>query len=89
MTLVYTTFVRYKTLEITPPQTPIQIIFNPIYSTNTGIYNNIIHPQNKTLSIQDRFITYMDKLIEHNENLDTSLYLPSHLESLKEKHDYF
>ena len=32
---------------------------------------------------------YMSKLIEHNENLDTPLYLPSHLESLKEKHDYF
>ena len=31
----------------------------------------------------------MDKLIEHNENLDTPLCLPSHLESLKEKHDYF
>ena len=31
----------------------------------------------------------MDKLIEHNENRDTPLYLHSHLESLKEKHDYF
>ena len=30
----------------------------------------------------------MGKLIEHNENLDTPLYLPSHLESLKEKHDF-
>ena len=27
-------------------------------------------------------------LIEHNENLETPLYLPSHLESLKEKHEY-
>ena len=31
----------------------------------------------------------MDTLIEHNENLDTPIYLPSHLESLKEKHEYF
>ena len=31
----------------------------------------------------------MDKPIEHIENLDTPFYLPSHLESLKEKHDYF
>ena len=31
----------------------------------------------------------MDKLIEHNENLDTPLYLPSQLESPKEKHEYF
>ena len=31
----------------------------------------------------------MDKLIDHNENLDTSVNLPSHLESLKEKHEYF
>ena len=31
----------------------------------------------------------MDKLKEHNENLDTRVYLPSHLESLKEKHENF
>ena len=31
----------------------------------------------------------MDKIIEHIENLETPLYLPSHLERLKEKHDYF
>ena len=31
----------------------------------------------------------MNKLIEHNENLETPLYLPSHLEILKEKHEYF
>ena len=31
----------------------------------------------------------MDKLIEYNENLDTPLYFSSHLESPKEKHDYF
>ena len=34
-------------------------------------------------------ITYMDKLIEHNENLDTPVHLPSHLESLREKPEYF
>ena len=38
--------------------------------------------------MQDVFTTYMNKLIEHNENLDTPLYLPSHLESPK-KHEYF
>ena len=31
----------------------------------------------------------MDELIEHNENLDTPLYLPSQLQNLKEKHDFF
>ena len=31
----------------------------------------------------------MDKLIEQNENLDTPIYLPCHLENLKEKHDFF
>ena len=31
----------------------------------------------------------MDKLIEHNENLETPVYLPSHLKSLKEKHESF
>ena len=36
--------------------------------------------------IQDVFVTYMKKLIEHNEKLETPLYLPSHLEILKEKH---
>ena len=27
--------------------------------------------------------------VEHNENLETPVYLPSHIESLKEKHEYF
>ena len=31
----------------------------------------------------------MNKLIEHNENFEPPLYLPSDLESLKEKHEYF
>ena len=26
--------------------------------------------------------------MEQNENLDTPLYLPSHLQNLKEKHDF-
>ena len=30
----------------------------------------------------------MDKLAEHNENLDTPIYLPSHRENFKEKHDF-
>ena len=34
-------------------------------------------------------MTFLNKHIEHNENLDTPLYLPTHLESLKEKHKYF
>ena len=31
----------------------------------------------------------MGNLIEHNENLDTPLYLPSDLKSLNEKLEYF
>ena len=34
-------------------------------------------------------MTYMDKLIEHNENLDTPFYFPSQIENLEEKHKYF
>ena len=31
----------------------------------------------------------MNKLTEYTENFDQPLYLPSHVESLKEKRDYF
>ena len=82
-------YFRYKTLELTPSQTLFQLNFNPVHSINTRIYYRTMHPQIITLSKQNVFVTYMDKLIEHYENLDTPLYLPSHLESLKEKHDYF
>ena len=41
------------------------------------------------LSLQDVFITYVDKLIEHHEILESPLFLPSLVESLKEKHEYF
>ena len=49
----------------------------------------LLFPRNLTLSIQDIFTSYLNKLIEHNENLDTSLHRPSLLESLQEKADYF
>ena len=86
----YLYYFRYKTLENTHSQTPFQIIFNPINNINTGTYYRTIHPQNIIISIQDVFMDkHMDKHIEHNENLDTPLYLPSHLENLKEQHEYF
>ena len=53
------------------------------------IQEHNVHPQNIILSIQDVFMTYMDKLIEQIEDLDTPLYIPSHLESPKEKHEHF
>ena len=85
----YLYYIRYKTLEITPSQSPFQIIFNPVKGINTGTYYRTIHPQNITLSIQDVFITYMQKLIEFNENQDIPFYLLSHLEDLRHKSDYF
>ena len=88
MPLIYITF-DIETLEITPSQSPFQIIFNPVRGINTETYYRTIHPQNITLSIQDVFITYMEKLIEFNENLGTPYYLPSHLEDLKDKSEYF
>ena len=88
----YLYYIRYKTQEIILSQTPFQNILNPVPIINTKIYHRTIHPISResiTLSIQDVFITYMDKLIEHIENLHTPLYLPSLQESRKEKHDYF
>ena len=85
----YLYYIRYKTLEVTPSQRPFQIIFNPVKDINTGTFYRTIHPQSITLSIQDVFITYMQKLIEFNENQDTQLYLPSHVEDLKHKSECF
>ena len=83
-TPTYTTFDRNDTIT-----NSFSIFLHPVLDINTGTNYKTIHPQNITLSIQDVFITYMDKLIEHNENLDTPLYLPSHFESFKENHDFF
>ena len=52
----------------------------------TGISYRTIHAQKQTLSVHDVFVTYMNN---PNENLDPPQYLPSHIEGLKEKHDYF
>ena len=76
-------------MEITPSQQPFQVIFNPIQGINSGTFLRTIHPRNLILPIQDIFKSYINKLIEHNENLDTPLYRPSLLDSLKEKADYF
>ena len=95
----YLYYIRYKTLEITQSQNPFQVIFNPVKRISTGTYYRTIHPhpqnitlsnpQNITLSIQDVFFTYMQKLIEFNEYQGAPLYLPSHLEDLKHKFEYF
>ena len=85
----YLYYFRYKTTKITHSQNPFQIIFNPVHGINPGTHYRTIHTQNINLSIQDVFITYMDKLTEHDENLDTLIYIPFHLESVKEKHEYF
>ena len=85
----YLYYFRYKTLETTPSQQPFQVIFNPIQGINSGTYYRTIHLRNLTLSIRDIFTSYTNKLIEHNENLDTPLYRLFLLEGLKEKVDYF
>ena len=85
----YLFYFQYKTLEETTSQTPFQTIFIPVQGKNTGTFYRTIHPQNITLSIQDVFVSYMNKLIERNEKVEPPLYLPSHLESLKEKHEDF
>ena len=85
----YLFYIRYKTLEITTSQNPFQVIFNPGKGINTETYYRTIHPQNITLSIRDVFLTYLQKLIEYNENQDTPLYCPSHLKDLKHKSEYF
>ena len=84
----YLYYIRYKTLEITPSQTPFQVIFNPVRGISPGTFYRTIHPQNITLSIQDVFNTYMQKLIEFNENQDTPLYRSSHLEELKHRSEF-
>ena len=85
----YLYYIRYKTLEITSSQNPFQVIFNPVKAISTGTYYRTIHPQNTKLPVQDVFHTYKQKPIEFNENQDTPLYRPSHLEDLKHKSEYF
>ena len=85
----YLYFIRYKTLEIASSQTPFQVIFNPVKGISKGTCYRTIHLQNITLSIRDVFRTYMQKLIEFNENQDTPLYRSSHLEDLKHKSECF
>ena len=85
----YLFYIRYKTLEITSSQTLFQVIFYPVKGIVPGTYYRTIHSQNITLSIQDVFGTYMQKLIDFNENQDTPLYRSSHLEDLKHKSQYF
>ena len=85
----YLYYIRYKTLEITSSQTPFQVIFNPVKCISPGTFFRTIHPQSFTLFIQDVFSTYMQKLIEFNENQDTPLYRSSHLQELRHRSEYF
>ena len=82
-------YIRYKTLEITSSQTPFQDIFNPCKGTSPGTFYRTIHPRNITFSIQDVFRTFIQKLIEFNENQDTPLYRSSHHQELRHRSEYF
>ena len=64
-------------------------MFNPVKGISPGTYYRTIHPHKITLSIQDVFRTYMQKLIEFIENQDTLLYRSSHLEDLKHNSECF
>ena len=75
----YLYYIQYKTLDITPSPTPFQVIFNPVKGINSGTFYTTIHLKIITLSIQDVFHTYMQKLIVFNENQNPPLYRPSHL----------
>ena len=66
----YLHYIRYRTYEKTPSPTQFQVIFK------VNLYRTI-YPQIIQLTIQDVFNIYINKLIEFNENLDTTLYRPS------------
>ena len=85
----YLYYIRYKTLETTSSQTTFQDIFTPAKRISPGTFYRTIHLENITLSIQDVFRTYMQKLFEFNENQDTPLYRPSHLQELRHRSEYF
>ena len=85
----YLYYIRYKTIEKTSSQTPFQDIFNQVKEISPGTFYRTIHPQNVTLSIQDVFRAYMQRLIEFIENQDTPLYRPSHLQELRHRSEYF
>ena len=87
MTHTYNTF-DIKHWILIPRKTHFKS-YNPVQNLNTGTYYRTIHPQSFPNTIQDVFVTFLNKLIEHNENLEHSLYRPSFLESLREKSHYF
>ena len=60
----------------TPVEKAIQIIFNPVTDINTGICYRTNTPQKKSLrlSIQYVSLNYIEKLLDHNENLVTLIY---------------
>ena len=67
----YSYYFRYKPSDINPKQTSFQITFNQFPNKNSGVLYRTIYPQIITLSIQDVFITYIHRLIEHIEHIET------------------
>ena len=76
-------------MYIDTSRNPFQIIFNPVQNIKTGTYYRTIHPQIIPITTQYTFVTYLNKLIKYNENLEHTIYRPSHLERVQEKSDYF
>ena len=76
-------YIRYRTLDINPAQTPFQIGFNSVSEINSGTIYRTNHPHSlPPVPIQVVFVTYMDKLIEYNEKLNPFPYQLSHPDNL-------
>ena len=88
----YLYYIKHKTLDINASQNPFQIVFNAVQNINIGTYYRAIYPQCIPIPLKEVFDTYLNKLIEHNENLGYPIYRPSYLEKLerlRENSDYF
>ena len=60
--------IRYKTLEITPSQTPFQVIFNPVKGINSGTFYRTINPKNTIPQVQI-FTQFLLKFLRFNYQL--------------------
>ena len=59
----YLYYIQNKTLDITPSQTPFQVIFNPVKGINSGTFYRTIHPKNIIFLYKMFFIhTYKSSL---------------------------
>ena len=85
----YLYFISSKICEANYSDTSFNINFVPVPNVNSKTFSKTINPHDIYTPIQDVLCQFLDKLQEANEFLEKPVFLPSAIDELRNKENFF